>query len=391
MKFTSSSEELKLFCDELINYSDYVAIDTEFVRVNTYYPKLCLIQLAFKKQKLKKILIIDAFEKKIEFKPFINLLKNNRITKVFHAGRQDCEIFLNLFNLLPNNIFDTQIGAMVCGIGDQESYESLVFKFLKIKIDKSLQFTDWAKRPLSKLQIDYASNDVNYLCDVYEHQKKLLDKLSRNEWIIEENNKLTQKETYDHNLSSIYKKIKVNKSTKNKDLIFDLIDFRENIAKKLNIPRNHVIKDSKLVYFVKHLPKNFNELEDISLFSKNEFNDLYKKKIFTIIKNFSLKIEKKDNSIQKEINDELQDILNFLKILLKMKSSKYAVPTRLIASNQDLEDLILDKNNDIPALKGWRWDVFGEDAIKLRNGEVAIYRSKEGLELINIVNRIVEN
>ena len=391
MKFTSSSEELKLFCDEIINYSDYVAIDTEFVRVNTYYPKLCLIQLAFKKQKLKKILIIDAFEKKIEFKPFINLLKNNRITKVFHAGRQDCEIFLNLFNLLPNNIFDTQIGAMVCGIGDQESYESLVFKFLKIKIDKSLQFTDWAKRPLSKLQIDYASNDVNYLCDVYEHQKKLLDKLSRNEWIIEENNKLTQKETYDHNLSSIYKKIKVNKSTKNKDLIFDLIDFRENIAKKLNIPRNHVIKDSKLVYFVKHLPKNFNELEDISLFSKNEFNDLYKKKIFTIIKNFSLKIEKKDNSIQKEINDELQDILNFLKILLKMKSSKYAVPTRLIASNQDLEDLILDKNNDIPALKGWRWDVFGEDAIKLRNGEVAIYRSKEGLELINIVNRIVEN
>ena len=274
MKFTSSSEELKLFCDEIIQYSDYVAIDTEFVRINTYYPKLCLLQLAFKKQKFKKILIIDVFEKKIEFKPFINLLKNKKITKVFHAGRQDCEIFLNLFNLLPNNIFDTQIGAMVCGIGDQESYESLVFNFLKIKVDKSFQFTDWSKRPLSKLQIDYASNDVNYLCDVYEHQIKLLDKLNRNEWIIEENNKLTQKETYNHNLSSIYKKIKVSKSTKNKNLIFELIDFRENIAKKLNLPRNHVIKDSKLVYFVKQLPKNFDEIDDISLFSKNEYNDL---------------------------------------------------------------------------------------------------------------------
>ena len=169
---------------------------------------------------------------------------------------------------MPNNIFDTQIGAMVCGIGDQESYESLVFNFLKIKVDKSFQFTDWSKRPLSKLQIDYASNDVNYLCDVYEHQIKLLDKLNRNEWIIEENKKLTQKETYNHNLSSIYKKIKVNKSTKNKDLIFDLIDFRENIAKKLNLPRNHVIKDSKLVYFVKQLPKNLDEIDDISLFFK---------------------------------------------------------------------------------------------------------------------------
>ena len=384
MKFTSSSEELKLFCDEIIQYSNYVAIDTEFVRINTYYPKLCLLQLAFKKQKFKKILIIDVFEKKIEFKPFINLLKNKKITKVFHAGRQDCEIFLNLFNLLPNKIFDTQIGAMVCGIGDQESYESLVFNFLKIKVDKSFQFTDWSKRPLSKLQIDYASNDVNYLCDVYEHQIKLLDKLNRNEWIIEENEKLTQKETYNHNLSSIYKKIKVNKSTKNKDLIFDLIDFRENIAKKLNLPRNHVIKDSKLVYFVKQLPKNFDEIDDISLFSKNEFNDLYKNKILTIIKNFTLKIEKIDNSIPKAINEKLQDIINLLKILLKMKSTKYAVPTRLIASNQDLEDLILDKKSDIPALKGWRWDVFGKDAIKLKNGEVAIYRSKEGLKLINI-------
>ncbi len=384
MKFTSSSEELKLFCNELIQFSDYVAIDTEFVRVNTYYPKLCLLQLAFKNQKFKKILIVDVFQNQIEFQPFINLLKNNKITKVFHAGRQDCEIFLNLFNLLPKNIFDTQIAAMVCGIGDQESYESLVFKFLKIKIDKSFQFTDWSKRPLSKLQIDYASNDVNYLCDVYEHQKKLLDKLNRNEWTIEENNKLSKRKTYNHNLSSIFKKIKVNKNLKNKDLIFDLIDFREKIAKKLDVPRSHVIKDIQLVNLVKQLPKNFDDIKEISLFSKNEFNHLYNKKVFDIIKNFTLKNEKIDNTVPKVLNEKLLDVISLLKILLKMKSAKYSVPTRLIASNQDLENLILENDSNIPALKGWRWDIFGEDAIKLRNGKIAIYRSKKGLELVDI-------
>ena len=384
MKFTSSSEELKLFCNELIQFSDYVAIDTEFVRVNTYYPKLCLLQLAFKNQKFKKILIVDVFQNQIEFQPFINLLKNNKITKVFHAGRQDCEIFLNLFNILPKNIFDTQIAAMVCGIGDQESYESLVFKFLKIKIDKSFQFTDWSKRPLSKLQIDYASNDVNYLCDVYEHQKKLLDKLNRNEWTIEENNKLSQRKTYNHNLSSIFKKIKINKNLKNKDLMFDLIDFREKIAKKLDVPRSHVIKDTQLVNLVKQLPKNLDDIKEISLFSKNEFNHLYNKKVFDIIKNFTLKNEKINNTVPKVLNEKLLDLISLLKILLKMKSAKYSVPTRLIASNQDLENLILENNSNIPALKGWRWDIFGEDAIKLRNGKIAIYRSKKGLELMNI-------
>lgn len=384
MKVTSSSEELKLFCNELIQHSNYVAIDTEFVRVNTYYPKLCLLQLAFKKQKCKKILIVDVFNNDIEFQPFINLLKNKKIIKVLHAGRQDCEIFLNLFNLLPKNIFDTQIGAMVCGIGEQESYESLVFNFLKIKIDKSFQFTDWSKRPLSKLQIDYASNDVDYLCDIYEHQKILLNKLNRNEWVIEENNKLTLKETYNHNLITIYRKIKVNKNSRNKNLIFELIDFREKIAKKLNIPRNHVIKDIKLVNLVKQMPNNLDEIEKISLFSKNELNNLYNKKVFMIIKNFTLNSEKLKYSVSNEINEKLLEIINFLKILLKMKSNKYSVPTKLIASNQDLEDLILENNDSIPALKGWRWDVFGEDAIKLRNGEIAIYRSKNGLELIDI-------
>ena len=140
MKFTFLSNDLKKNCDEIIKHSKYVAIDTEFIRVNTYYPKLCLLQLAYKIGKEKKILVLDVLKNKIDFKPSVDILKSKKITKVFHAGRQDCEIFLHLFSVLPQNVFDTQIGAMICGIGDQESYENLVLNFLNIKIDKSYQF-----------------------------------------------------------------------------------------------------------------------------------------------------------------------------------------------------------------------------------------------------------
>ncbi len=383
MKFTSSSDELNKFCDEITQNSNFVAIDTEFIRVNTYFPELCLLQLAYKKNNDKNILVLDVFKKEINYKPFIDILKNNKITKVFHAGRQDCEIFLNLFSFLPQNIFDTQVAAMVCGIGDQESYENLVMNFLSIQIDKTYQFMDWSKRPLSKSQINYAANDVFYLCDIYEKQKDLLKKLNRNNWIIEENQKLTKKTTYDHNLRSIYKKIRFNKTLRNKDLIFELLDMREKIAKKYNLPRNQVIKDINLINLIKKLPIAIEDFENIPLFSKNELKDIYAKKIYTIIKSF-LNKEKFESSVIKEPNEKFLNIINLLKILLKFKCDKYKIPTRLIASNQDLEDLILNENYNIPALKGWRFDVFGNDAIRLKNGEIALYVGKQGLNLINL-------
>jgi len=381
MKFTSSSDELNKFCGEITQNSNYVAIDTEFIRVNTYFPELCLLQLAYKKNNEKNILVLDVFKKEINYKPFIDILKNNKITKVFHAGRQDCEIFLNLFSFLPQNIFDTQVAAMVCGIGDQESYENLAMNFLSIKIDKTYQFMDWSKRPLSKSQINYAANDVFYLCDIYEKQKDLLKKLNRNNWIIEENQKLTKKNTYDHNLRSIYKKIRFNKTSRNKDLIFELLDMREKIAKKYNLPRNQVIKDVNLINLIKKLPIAIEDFETRPLFSKNELKDIYAKKIFIIIKSF-LNKEKIESSVIKEPNEKLLNLINLLKILLKFKCNEYKIPTRLIASNQDLEDLILNENYNIPALKGWRFDVFGNDAIRLKNGEIALYIGKQGLDLI---------
>ena len=155
MIFTSSSDKLNKFCGEITQNSNYVAIDTEFIRINTYFPELCLLQLAYKKNNDKNIIVLDVFKKEINYEPFIDILKNKKITKVLHAGRQDCEIFLNLFSFLPQNIFDTQVAAMVCGIGDQESYENLAMNFLSVKIDKTYQFMNWSKRPLSKSQINY--------------------------------------------------------------------------------------------------------------------------------------------------------------------------------------------------------------------------------------------
>ena len=383
MIFTSSSDKLNKFCGEITQNSNYVAIDTEFIRINTYYPELCLLQLAYKKNNDKNIIVLDVFKKEINYEPFIDILKNKKITKVLHAGRQDCEIFLNLFSFLPQNIFDTQVAAMVCGIGDQESYENLAMNFLNVKIDKTYQFMDWSKRPLSKSQINYAANDVFYLCDIYEKQKELLKKLNRNDWIIEENQKLTKKNTYDHNLASIYKKIRFNKTSKNKNLIFELLDIREKIAKKFNLPRNQVIKDINLINLIKKLPKKFEDFESIPLFSKNELKDIYAKKIYIIIESF-LKKDKIENSVIKETNEKLLEILDLLKIMLKFKCNKYKIPTRLIASNQDLEDLVLNENYNIPALKGWRFDVFGKEAIGLKNGEIAIYISKKGLDLIKL-------
>jgi len=255
--------------------------------------------------------------------------------------------------------------------------------FLNVKIDKTYQFMDWSKRPLSKSQINYAANDVLYLCDIYEKQKELLKKLNRNTWIIEENQKLTKKNTYEYNLTTIYKKIRFHKASINKSLILELLDIREKIAKEFNLPRNQVIKDINLINLIKKLPKTIEDFENIPLFSKNELKDIHAKKIYKIIENY-LKKDKKESSDIQETNEKLLNIINLLKILLKIKCNEYKIPTRLIASNQDLDDLILNNNHNIPALKGWRFEVFGNDAIRLKNGEIAIYVGKDGMDLIKL-------
>ena len=395
MKLVSSFDEIYKFCSNATKVSKYIAIDTEFVRHNTYYAKLCVIQLAFKIGQKKRILMIDALDQSINLSPFIKLLRNNNITKVIHASRQDLEILLNLFNFLPTPLFDTQVAAMVCGKGEQESYENLVKKLLDKKINKSCQFTDWSKRPLSLDQIKYASEDVSFLCDIYEILHDELEDLGRSSWITEEIATLTSPENYVNNDRYSLKKIKgVNGSAHFKNIVLDLLNFRESLAQKLNLPRNHVIKDTMLISIAKKKPETLKDLEDTNIFSSKKELSLYYSKILQILHTPKNTVETNIAPLPSNfttINDNTINKINLLKILLKIKSEELAVSPRLIATPKDLELIVREEEPDVLSLRGWRKEVFGQDAIKLKKGEVALSVGEKGVRIVKIRQKKTKN
>ena len=388
MNLVSSYDEIYKFCSNATKLSKYIAIDTEFVRRNTYYAKLCVIQLAFKEGQKKRVLMLDALDQNINLKPLIKLLRNNNIIKVIHASRQDLEIFLHLFNFLPTPLFDTQVAAMVCGKGEQESYENLVKNLLGKKINKSCQFTDWSKRPLSPDQIKYASEDVTFLCDIYEILHNELDNLGRSTWITEEITTLTTPKSYLNNDRYSFKKIKgVNGSINFKAIVLDLLNFRESLAQKLNLPRNHVIKDAMVLNIAQKNPKTLKELHDINIFqSKKELSSYYAE-ILQILNTPKNKIEPNTVPLSSNltaIDDNTINTINLLKILLKIKSEELGVSPKLIATPRDLELIVNEEEPDVLALKGWRKEVFGKDALQLKKGKVALSVWKKGVRIVNV-------
>ena len=387
MQLVSSIDELDQFCSDVSKTSKYVAIDTEFMRHNTYYAKVCLIQLAFQEGKNKRILLIDPLVKDINLKPLENLLINEKVTKVIHAGRQDLEIFLNLFNVLPIPLFDTQIAAMVCGKGEQESYENLVKNLLGKQVNKAYQFTDWTKRPLSDEQIKYASEDVSYLCDLFESLEIELDELGRSTWIIEEIEKLTDKTNY--NTKAIYSLKKIQSISGNhhfKNSVAILLDFRESLAQELNLPRNHVIRDTIILKLAKILPKNTSELENLKIFSSKikDASSYYSRILEICAKQRMLNEQKPIVSANTKIDEYTINIITLLKILLKIKCTELGVPSKLIATTKDLEIIATHKKPDIAALKGWRQEVFGFDALRLKEREIALSVGKNSIEIVEI-------
>ena len=386
MKLASSPIELESFCSEAAKFAKYIAIDTEFVRQNTYYAKVCLIQIAFKTSNKKKILLIDPLEQGVNLEPLKKLLKNKNTLKIMHAGRQDLEIFLNLFNFLPCPFFDTQIAAMVCGMGEQEGYESLVRNLLGHQVNKEFQFTNWGKRPLSNEQIKYATEDVTYLCDVYEVLRNKLQVLGRSDWVTEELEKLTNRKNYDITAANSLKKIKgVNGSTYFKHSVAELVNFRELIAQELNLPRNHVIKDSILLKLAKQLPQTIGSLKEFDIFSTKIDPSIYLEKIVAICRSLRLK-EKENPSLSDNFrqDENILGITGLLKSLLKVKSSELNLPPKLIASIKDLEMIASQDEPDVTALKGWRKTIFGLDALKLKKGEIALTICKNQIIKIDL-------
>ena len=375
VKLITTSKSLTNFCEEAL-VSPYITIDTEFLRERTYYAQLCLVQIAFVGDGENDAALIDVQAENIDLSPLLKLLLNKKILKVFHAARQDLEIFLVNFGFIPKPFFDTQVAAMVCGFGDQVGYETLVRKLLMTRIDKSFRFTNWSQRPLSQKQLDYAISDVTHLRKVYEELQKMLDKNGRAQWLIEELDVLLNEKTYHNCPTKAWKRIK----TKNNNLEFlnyvkSLAAFRENQAKSKNLPRNRILRDEMILELASIKPVTELELRKARLLNDESKKGTIGKGILLAIKN-PLRLSDKEikdlkcTDLRKPPSTGLSELL---RVLLKAKADQWGVAQKLIATSADLDALASDlMATQIPALSGWRLKIFGEDALRLKSGEIAL-------------------
>ena len=324
-----------------------LGVDTEFYWVGTYKPTPCLIQIS----NGRRTIIIDCINNKIDLSLVKKLLLNKNILKIFHAGRQDLEIFSNLFNIIPRNIFDTQIGVLPLGFKLSSSYEKLCKDLLAIKVSKEKQKLDWRKRPLNRSQIVYASGDVKYLIDLYKKIMTKLKKYNRKDWIKEMHAKLINKDQYFNKKKEAWKKIKVNpKYLLEKKILKKISEFREEQAMIENIPPKKILNDSQITQIIKL--QEFNQI-------KKKIQSMNKKKYSKILNIICKEINStKKNDKLKQMNDE--EIKKFIiaKKILKEQSEKYKVDSSFIATNKELKELIFKENNNL--LIGWKYNVFGK-------------------------------
>ena len=385
MNIIKTTSELSQFCQYANNF-DYITVDTEFLRERTYYPKLCLIQLAIPGDQENSAVLIDPLEGNLDLSPLYKLFLDSDIVKVFHAARQDLEIFFHDKNIIPSPLFDTQLAAMVCGFGEQVGYETLVRSICKVNLDKSSRFTDWSLRPLSNNQQQYALADVTHLRQIYEYLKEQLKRNEREIWLEEELNTLKSSETYITRPNEAWKRIK-SRSNSNKFLgiVARLAEFRETYAQKNNIPRNRVLKDDALMELASLKPKSFDDLSRSRLLLRDARKGKIAKGILDSIKvaedlkyeqvNYVTKVPKILNG-----NSALSDML---RVLLKAKSEELGVAAKLIANSSDLDSLASGERT-VPALSGWRYQIFGREALELCDGKVGLVLQGKNIKTVRI-------
>ena len=385
MNIIKTTSELSKFCDYAYNF-DYITVDTEFLRERTYYPKLCLIQLAIPGDQENSAVLIDPLERNLDLSPLYKIFLDPDIVKVFHAARQDLEIFFQDQNIIPSPLFDTQLAAMVCGFGEQVGYETLVRSICKVNLDKSSRFTDWSLRPLSNKQQQYALADVTHLRQIYEYLKEQLKRNERETWLEEELNILKNPETYITRPYEAWRRIKTrSNSSKFLGIVARLAEFRETYAQKNNIPRNRVLKDDALMELASLKPKSFDDLSRSRLLLRDARKGKIAKGILDSIKaaedlkfeqvNYPTKVPKSLN-----VNSALSDML---RVLLKAKSEELGVAAKLIANSSDL-DSIASGERTVPALSGWRHQIFGREALELCDGKVGLVLQGKNITTIKI-------
>ena len=381
----TTAAELDVFCTRAQEHS-FVTIDTEFMRERTYYSKLCLIQIALPTDNPDDAVLVDPLSQDMALDGLYRLFKDTSVVKVFHAARQDLEIFWHDAKTFPTPLFDTQVAAMVCGFGEQVGYETLVRKIVKEQVDKSSRFTDWSRRPLSDAQKNYAIADVTHLRGVYLQLKAELERAGRESWVVEETKLLLDPMIYDVIPSEAWLRVK----TRTNSGIFlayvrELAAFRERYAKSKNIPRNRVYKDDALVELASTKPTSHDDLNKSRLLLREARKGAIADGIIQASKTVaSMSPENFPKPIA--INEKLQvnpALADLLRVLLKAKSERSDVAQKMIANVAELDALAAGQR-DLPCLRGWRLDVFGSDALRLCEGKVGLAVRGNKVKLIDL-------
>ncbi len=373
MKTLTTTKALADFCSDAAGHP-YITVDTEFLRERTYYSKLCLIQIAYPGEGDENAVLVDPLSADISLEPLYDLFRNEAVVKVFHAARQDLEIFFIDAGVIPKPLFDTQLAAMVCGFGDQVGYETLVRKVAKQSLDKSSRFTDWSRRPLTDAQKTYALADVTHLRVIYEKLAAKLAKNKRAHWVEEELQTLTNPETYITRPEEAWKRVKTRtNSARMLGIVRALAEFREAHAQSKNIPRNRVFKDDALIELASTKPQSFDDLQRSRLLLREaRKGDIAKGILAAVASALALQPEYLPQVDKKEDAPDSNPALSeMLRVLLKAKTEHLGVAAKLVASASDLDAMAAGERN-LDMLRGWRAEVFGDEAKRLCQGEIGL-------------------
>ncbi len=381
MKLITKTDELAAFCKPLAD-AEFVTVDTEFMRERTYWPKLCLAQVAGPDDAAA----IDALADGIDLAPLDELMANPKVLKVFHAARQDLEIFYLRMNKVPTPLFDTQVAAMVCGHGEAASYESLATKLAKAKIDKSSRFTDWSRRPLSERQITYALSDVTHLRMVYEKLRKQLEKTGRLPWIAEEMAVLNDPGTYRADPEQSWRRLKPRgASPRLLAILKEVAAWRERTAQRIDIPRQRLLRDEQLLEIASHAPKTIEDLAATRGLGRGFAEGWQGRELMEAIER-GRTIPESELPTRDKAPEQLRApgaVVDLLRTLLRLKAEQAGVAARLVANADELDRLAAGKR-DVHSLSGWRREIFGEDAVALIEGRLALALSGDQPKLIDV-------
>lgn len=385
MSIISDSQALADFCDR-ISHNSFITVDTEFMRENTFWPQLCVVQLGGEDEAQA----IDALAEGLDLSPLMELMGNENILKVFHAARQDLEIFFHLNGSLPAPLFDTQVAAMVCGFGDSAGYETLVRKLVGARVDKSSRFTDWARRPLTDKQIDYALSDVTHLRVVYEKLDEMLGQNGRREWLDEEITILTSHGTYDQPAENAWKRLKSRSpAPRFLAILREVAAWRDREAKGRDLPRNRVLRDEALLEIAHHAPANVEQLGRTRGLGKKMAEGRGGEALLAAVAAGQAVPEDECPTLPKkpQLPRGIGPITDLLKVVLKMKCEQNNVAQKLVATTDQLEVIAaFGADADVPALRGWRRQIFGDDALQLMRGDLALVANGHELELVEFTD-----